>query len=153
MNETTLSHLNYTIGRDTNGDEDHEEGGAMVKMVCVPPFSILPSDELQAEEVRFNIQSLTSTTLIEPSLDKDKYKKAFPPRDMWKEYLSWRGNSKTKHEERTVVYSFWKNDFFKTLEKNTWVVGDNMDLLMMHVQLKMHWRADLCIYEFTTLDS
>uniref|UniRef100_A0A9I9E4Y0 Ulp1-like peptidase n=1 Tax=Cucumis melo TaxID=3656 RepID=A0A9I9E4Y0_CUCME len=77
------------------------------------------------DEVRFNIQSLTSTTLIEPSLDKDKYKKAFPPRDMWKEYLSWRGNSKTKHEERTVVYSFWKNDFFKTLEKNTWVVGDD----------------------------
>lgn len=36
------------------------------------PFPILPFDELQYKKVCFNMQSLTFTILIEPSLDKDK---------------------------------------------------------------------------------
>uniref|UniRef100_A0A9I9EFH2 Uncharacterized protein n=1 Tax=Cucumis melo TaxID=3656 RepID=A0A9I9EFH2_CUCME len=76
---------------------------------------ILPSDKLQFEELHFNIQSLTSSTTIEPSeeLKKDEV------------YLSWRENPRTKHEERTVVYSFRKKDFFQTLKKNTCVFGDD----------------------------
>ncbi|KAA0036828.1 hypothetical protein E5676_scaffold110G001970 [Cucumis melo var. makuwa] len=44
------------------------------------PFPILPFDELQYKKVCFNMQSLTFTILIEPSLDKDKDKKAPLPR-------------------------------------------------------------------------
>ncbi|KAA0036741.1 hypothetical protein E5676_scaffold110G00910 [Cucumis melo var. makuwa] len=38
----------------------------------MPPFPIIPSDELQFEEFCFNIQSLTSSTMIKPSWTRTK---------------------------------------------------------------------------------
>lgn len=37
----------------------------------------------------------------------------------WRAYLFLRGHLKTKNEEWTVVYTFWKKGFFQTLKKNT----------------------------------
>lgn len=86
-------------------------------------------------------------------------------------------NSKTKNEEWIVVYTLKKkkNNFFRILEENTWVLGNfnlelhviylnvmlliiyffflTMDLLMMHMQKKMLLRMDLGIYRFTVLDA
>ncbi|KAA0063012.1 hypothetical protein E6C27_scaffold468G001140 [Cucumis melo var. makuwa] len=137
----SVSHNPPSTTRDTNIDKDHEEGGGedradkrnvdtsevsienvVVPMDCsdiedgVSLLPILPSDKLQFEELHFNIQSLTSSTTIKPSkeLKKDEV------------YLSWRENPRMKHEERTVVYSFRKKDFFQTLKKNTCVFGDSV---------------------------
>lgn len=128
----SMSHIPQSTSRDTNDDEDNEEGGGenrgtnedrnvgvidptvvpdldvdiiniqgyqeelsvgttvdalevpieddgvlIVPMNCsdvedgVSPYSILPFDELQTKEFCFNIQSLTSSTMIEPLLDMD----------------------------------------------------------------------------------
>ncbi|KAA0048578.1 hypothetical protein E5676_scaffold236G00110 [Cucumis melo var. makuwa] len=45
----------------------------------VPPFPILSSNELQFKELCFNIQSLTFSTMSEPSLDKEEDNEAYPP--------------------------------------------------------------------------
>ncbi|KAL4029243.1 hypothetical protein IC575_012470 [Cucumis melo] len=43
---------------------------------------------------------------------------------LWKEYLQWKRSRKTTHEERKVVSTTRKKDFFRQLEENTWVHGD-----------------------------
>jgi len=43
---------------------------------------------------------------------------------LWKEYLQWKKSRKTTHEERKVVSTTRKKDFFRQLEENTWVHGD-----------------------------
>lgn len=53
------------------------------------------------------------------------YDPLFPVPDvLWASYRKWRSNPKMKDEERTVVYTFRTKDFFRTLEKNTWILGD-----------------------------
>ncbi|KAL4014327.1 hypothetical protein IC575_026529 [Cucumis melo] len=43
---------------------------------------------------------------------------------LWKEYLQWKRSRKTTHEQRKVVSTTSKKDFFRQLEENTWVHGD-----------------------------
>ncbi|KAL0534257.1 hypothetical protein IC582_028546 [Cucumis melo] len=43
---------------------------------------------------------------------------------LWKEYLQWKRSRKTAHEQRKVVSTTRKKDFFRQLEENTWVHGD-----------------------------
>ncbi|KAL4013745.1 hypothetical protein IC575_025928 [Cucumis melo] len=43
---------------------------------------------------------------------------------LWKEYLQWKRSRKTTHEQRKVVSTTRKKDFFRQLEENTWVHGD-----------------------------
>ncbi|KAL0544654.1 hypothetical protein IC582_019772 [Cucumis melo] len=70
---------------------------------------------------------------------------------VWKAYLSWKRSRKTTNEERTVVFTTIKKEFFKELEENTWILGDTTDLLLYHV-LMLHINH-LCKYTFTVLDS
>ncbi|TYK26696.1 Ulp1-like peptidase [Cucumis melo var. makuwa] len=46
---------------------------------------------------------------------------------LWNKYLEWKGSRKTTHEERPVVSTTRKKDFFKKLEENTWILGDITD--------------------------
>ncbi|KAL4035293.1 hypothetical protein IC575_003974 [Cucumis melo] len=43
---------------------------------------------------------------------------------LWKEYLQWKRSRKTTHEQRKVVSTTRKKDFFRQLEENIWVHGD-----------------------------
>ncbi|KAL0540868.1 hypothetical protein IC582_020888 [Cucumis melo] len=43
---------------------------------------------------------------------------------LWKEYLQWKRSRKTTYEQRKVVSTTRKKDFFRQLEENTWVHGD-----------------------------
>ncbi|KAL4037009.1 hypothetical protein IC575_000592 [Cucumis melo] len=72
---------------------------------------------------------------------------------LWKAYLEWKRSRKTTHEERKVVSTTRKKDFFKQLEENTWVLGDTMDLLLSHLQEKMLHLKQLCKRTFRILDS
>ncbi|KAA0061902.1 Ulp1-like peptidase [Cucumis melo var. makuwa] len=51
---------------------------------------------------------------------------------LWKEYLQWKRSRKTTHEQRKVVSTTRKKDFFRQLEENTWVHGDNKMLHLKH---------------------
>ncbi|KAA0045019.1 Ulp1-like peptidase [Cucumis melo var. makuwa] len=52
---------------------------------------------------------------------------------LWKEYLQWKRSRKTTHEQRKVVSTTRKKDFFRQLEENTWVHGDNKMLHLKHL--------------------
>ncbi|KAL0546531.1 hypothetical protein IC582_016442 [Cucumis melo] len=43
---------------------------------------------------------------------------------LWEEYLQWKRSRKTTHEQRKVVSTTRKKNFFRQLEENTWVHGD-----------------------------
>ena len=51
---------------------------------------------------------------------------------LWKAYLQRKRSRKTTHEERKVVSTTRKKDFFKQLEENTWVLGDVSTLPKFH---------------------
>ena len=51
---------------------------------------------------------------------------------LWKEYLQWKRSRKTTHEQRKVVSTTRKKDFFRRLEENTWVHGDVSTLPKFH---------------------
>ncbi|KAA0042072.1 Ulp1-like peptidase [Cucumis melo var. makuwa] len=44
---------------------------------------------------------------------------------LWKEYLQWKRSRKTTHEQRKVVSTTRKKDFFRQFEEKTWVHEDN----------------------------
>ncbi|KAA0062580.1 MuDRA-like transposase [Cucumis melo var. makuwa] len=72
---------------------------------------------------------------------------------LWKEYLQWKRSRKTTHEERKVVSTTRKKDFFRQLEENTWVHGDTLDLLFAHLQNKMLHLKHHCKRSFRILHS
>ncbi|KAL4011726.1 hypothetical protein IC575_028788 [Cucumis melo] len=72
---------------------------------------------------------------------------------LWKEYLQWKRSRKTTHEQRKVVSTTRKKDFFRQLEENTWVHGDTLDLLLSHLQNKMLHLKHLCKRSFRILHS
>ncbi|KAL4021357.1 hypothetical protein IC575_020152 [Cucumis melo] len=72
---------------------------------------------------------------------------------LWKEYLQWKRSRKTTHEERKVVSTTRKKDFFRQLEENTWVHGDTLDLLLSHLQNKMLHLKHHCKRSFRILHS
>ncbi|KAL0557003.1 hypothetical protein IC582_005521 [Cucumis melo] len=72
---------------------------------------------------------------------------------LWKEYLQWKKSRKTTHEERKVVSTTRKKDFFRQLEENTWVHGDTLDLLLSHLQNKMLHLKHHCKRSFRILHS
>ncbi|XP_050940560.1 uncharacterized protein LOC127149390 [Cucumis melo] len=72
---------------------------------------------------------------------------------LWKEYLQWKKSRKTTHEERKVVSTTRKKDFFRQLEENTWVHGDTLDLLFAHLQNKMLHLKHHCKRSFRILHS
>ncbi|KAL0560781.1 hypothetical protein IC582_001194 [Cucumis melo] len=63
--------------------------------------------------------------LLRQILEVDRYNPMWQldPK-LWKEYLQWKRSRKTTHEQKKVVSTTRKKDFFKQLEENTWVHGD-----------------------------
>ncbi|KAL4025823.1 hypothetical protein IC575_014229 [Cucumis melo] len=72
---------------------------------------------------------------------------------LWKEYLQWKRSRKTTHEQKKVVSTTRKKDFFRQLEENTWVHGDTLDLLLSHLQNKMLHLKHHCKRSFRILHS
>uniref|UniRef100_A0A9I9D4V7 Uncharacterized protein n=1 Tax=Cucumis melo TaxID=3656 RepID=A0A9I9D4V7_CUCME len=81
----TMRTMKKEVGSSLYPIED--DGVLIVPMNCsdvedgVSPYSILPFDKLQTKEFCFNIQSLTSSTMIEPLLDMDTDNEA-PPQQL-----------------------------------------------------------------------
>ena len=65
--------------------------------------------------------------------DVDSYDPMWPvdPK-LWKPYFSWKRSRKTTNEERTVVFTKRKKEFFKKLEENIWILEDVSTLSKFH---------------------
>ncbi|KAL0555849.1 hypothetical protein IC582_004350 [Cucumis melo] len=105
-------------------DED-EQGNPPTTSTKIMSESTIPIPDVKIREVdRYNLM-----WQVDPKL--------------WKEYLQWKRSRKTTHEERKVVSTTRKKDFFKQLEENTWVHGDKK---MLHLK-------QLCKRSFRILHS
>ena len=86
-------------------DED-EQGNLPTTSTKIISESTIPVTDIEIREVdRYN-----PMWQVDPKL--------------WKEYLQWKRSRKTTHEQRKVVSTTRKKDFFRQLEENTWVHGD-----------------------------
>ena len=99
------------------------------RKLCKLAEKKLPDQDLQVNP------PITSTDV--KLQDVDKYNPVWPvdPK-LWKEYLTWKRSKKTTHEERIVVYTTRKKEFFKKLEENTWILGDVRTLSKFHFTYK-----------------
>ncbi|KAA0044250.1 Ulp1-like peptidase [Cucumis melo var. makuwa] len=102
-------------------DED-EQGNPPTTSAQIISESITPVPDVEIREV----DTYNPMWKVDPKL--------------WKEYLQWKRSRKTTHEQRKVVSTTRKKDFFRQLEENTWVHGDNK---MLH--LKHHCKRSLRI--------
>ncbi|TYK05156.1 Ulp1-like peptidase [Cucumis melo var. makuwa] len=109
-------------------DKDEQEKPIKRRKLCK-----IENKKVQDEDEQGNLPT-TSTKIISestiPVLDVeirevDRYNPMWQmdPK-LWKEYLQWKRSRKTTHEERKVVSTTRKKDFFRQLEENTWVHGD-----------------------------
>ncbi|KAL0546973.1 hypothetical protein IC582_016892 [Cucumis melo] len=115
-------------------DED-EQGNPPTTSTKIIYESTIPVPDVEIREVdRYNLM-----WQVDPKL--------------WKKYLQWKRSRKTTHEERKVVSTTRKKDFFNQLEENTWVHGDTLDLLLSHLQKKMLHLKQLCKRSFRILHS
>ncbi|KAL4011384.1 hypothetical protein IC575_028442 [Cucumis melo] len=109
-------------------DKDKQEKPIKRRKLCK-----IANKEVQDEDEQGN-PPITSTQIISESTtpvpdveirEVDTYNPMWKvdPK-LWKEYLQWKRLRKTTHEQRKVVSTTRKKDFFKQLEENTWVHGD-----------------------------
>ncbi|KAA0037751.1 Ulp1-like peptidase [Cucumis melo var. makuwa] len=109
-------------------DKDEQEKPIKRRKLCK-----IENKKVQDENEQGNLPT-TSTKIISESTipvpdveirEVDRYNPMWQvdPK-LWKEYLQWKRSRKTNHEQRKVVSTTRKKDFFRQLEENTWVHGD-----------------------------
>ncbi|KAA0032335.1 Ulp1-like peptidase [Cucumis melo var. makuwa] len=90
-------------------DKDEQEKPIKRRKLCKIANKEVQDEDEQDVEIR-EVDTYKPMWKVDPKL--------------WKEYLQWKRSRKTTHEQRKVVSTTRKKDFFRQLEENTWVHGD-----------------------------
>ncbi|KAL4016885.1 hypothetical protein IC575_024547 [Cucumis melo] len=141
----------------TMSDKDEQEKPIKRRKLCK-----IENKKVQDEDEQGNPPTTSAHIILESTTpvqdveirEVDRYNPMWQvdPK-LWKEYLQWKRSRKTTHEQRKVVSTTRKKDFFRQLEENTWVHGDTLDLLLSHLQNKMLHLKHLCKRSFRILHS
>ncbi|KAA0047742.1 MuDRA-like transposase [Cucumis melo var. makuwa] len=110
-----LAPLDQTVHEESQLIYEDEQGNPSTTSAQIISESTTPVPDVEIREVdRYN-----PMWQVDPKL--------------WKEYLQWKTSRKTTHEQRKVVSTTRKKDFFRQLEENTWIHGDNKMLHLKHL--------------------
>ncbi|KAL4021789.1 hypothetical protein IC575_020606 [Cucumis melo] len=138
---------------------DKDEQGKPIKRrkLCKIENKMVQDEDEQGNPPTTSTQIISESTKFVPDVEireVDTYNPMWQvdPK-LWKEYLQWKRSRKTTHEQRKVVSTTRKKDFFRQLQENTWVHGDTLDLLLSHLQNKMLHLKHLCKRSFRILHS
>ncbi|KAL0556709.1 hypothetical protein IC582_005224 [Cucumis melo] len=138
-------------------DKDEQEKPIKRRKLCKIENKKVQDEDEQGNPPTTSAQIISESTTPVPDVEireVDRYNPMWQvdPK-LWKEYLQWKRSRKTTHEQRKVVSTTRKKDFFRQLEGNTWVHGDTLDLLLSHLQNKMLHLKHLCKRSFRILHS
>ncbi|KAL0546648.1 hypothetical protein IC582_016560 [Cucumis melo] len=109
-------------------DKDEQEKPIKRRKLCKIANKEVQDEDEQGNPPTTSAQIISESTTHVPDVEireVDTYNlmwKVDPK--LWKEYLQWKRSRKTTHEQRKVVSTTRKKDFFRQLEENTWVHGD-----------------------------
>ncbi|KAL4038673.1 hypothetical protein IC575_002296 [Cucumis melo] len=112
----------------TVSDKDEQEKPIKRRKLCKIENKKVPDEDEQGNPPTTSTKIISESTIPVPDVEikeVDRYNSMWQvdPK-LWKEYLQWKRSRKTTHEERKVVSTTRKKDFFRQLEENTWVHGD-----------------------------
>ena len=98
------------------------------RKLCKIANKKVPDQDQQVNPPTTSTEIISEPTIPVPDveiIDVDTYNPMWQVDEkLWNEYLEWKRSRKTTHEERKVVSTTRKKDFFKKLEENTWILGD-----------------------------
>ncbi|KAL4010332.1 hypothetical protein IC575_030183 [Cucumis melo] len=109
-------------------DKDEQEKPIKRRKLCKIANKEVQDEDEQGNPPTTSAQIISESTTPVPDVEireVDTYNSMWKvdPK-LWKEYLQWKRSRKTTHEQRKVVSTTRKKDFFRQLEENTWVHGD-----------------------------
>uniref|UniRef100_A0A9I9E327 Ubiquitin-like protease family profile domain-containing protein n=1 Tax=Cucumis melo TaxID=3656 RepID=A0A9I9E327_CUCME len=138
-------------------DKDEQEKPIKRRKLCKIENKKVQDEDEQGNPPTTSTKIISESTIPVPDVEireVDRYNPMWQvdPK-LWKEYLQWKRSRKTTHEQRKVVSTTRKKDFFRQLEENTWVHEDTLDLLLSHLQNKMLHLKHLCKRSFRILHS
>ncbi|KAA0038138.1 Ulp1-like peptidase [Cucumis melo var. makuwa] len=112
----------------TVSDKDEQEKPIKRRKLCKIENKKVQDEDEQGNPPTTSAQIISESTTPVPDVEireVDRYNPMWQvdPK-LWKEYLQWKRSRKTTHEQRKVVSTTRKKDFFRQLEENTWVHGD-----------------------------
>ncbi|KAA0033563.1 Ulp1-like peptidase [Cucumis melo var. makuwa] len=141
----------------TMSDKDEQEKPIKRRKLCKIENKKVQDEDEQGNPPTISAHIISESTTPVPDVEireVDRYNPMWQvdPK-LWKEYLQWKRSRKTTHEQRKVVSTTRKKDFFRQLEENTWVHGNTLDLLLSHLQNKMLHLKHLCKRSFRILHS
>ncbi|KAL0534381.1 hypothetical protein IC582_028671 [Cucumis melo] len=109
-------------------DKDEQEKPIKRRKLCKIENKNVQDEDEQGNPPTTSTQIISESTKPVPDVEireVDTYNPMWQVNPkLWKEYLQWKRSRKTTHEQRKVVSTTRKKDFFKQLEENTWVHGD-----------------------------
>ncbi|KAA0047473.1 MuDRA-like transposase [Cucumis melo var. makuwa] len=113
-------------------DKDEEQNPIKRRKLCKIANKKVPHEDEQVNPPTTSTKIISESTILVLDVeirDVDRYNPMWKmDSKLWKTYLEWKRSRKTTHEERIVVSTTRKKDFFKQLEENTWVLGDVIDM-------------------------
>ncbi|KAL0544868.1 hypothetical protein IC582_019998 [Cucumis melo] len=109
-------------------DKDEQEKPIKRRKLCKIENKKVQDEDEQGNLLTTSTKIISESTIPVPDVEireVDRYNPMWQvdPK-LWKEYLQWKRSRKTNHEQRKVVSTTRKKDFFRQLEENTWVHGD-----------------------------
>ncbi|KAL0556967.1 hypothetical protein IC582_005485 [Cucumis melo] len=109
-------------------DKDEQEKPIKRRKLCKIENKKVQDEDEQGNPSTTSAQIISESTTPVPDVEireVDRYNPMWQvdPK-LWKEYLQWKTSRKTTHEQRKVVSTTRKKDFFRQLEENTWIHGD-----------------------------
>ncbi|KAL0554070.1 hypothetical protein IC582_007981 [Cucumis melo] len=112
----------------TVSDKDEQEKPIKRRKLCKIENKKVQDEDEQGNPPTTSAQIISESTTPVPDVEikeVDRYNPMWQvdPK-LWKKYLQWKRSRKTTHEQRKVVSTTRKKDFFRQLEENTWVHGD-----------------------------
>ncbi|KAL4033236.1 hypothetical protein IC575_006322 [Cucumis melo] len=113
-------------------DKDEQEKPIKRRKLCKIENRKVQNEDEQGNPPTTSAHIISESTTLVPDVEireVDRYNSMWQvdPK-LWKEYLQWKRSRKTTHEQRKVVSTTRKKDFFRQLEENTWVHGDVITL-------------------------
>ncbi|KAA0041180.1 Ulp1-like peptidase [Cucumis melo var. makuwa] len=118
-------------------DKDEQEKPIKRRKLCKIANKEVQDEDEQGNPPTTSAQIISESTTPVPDVEireVDTYNPMWKvdPK-LWKEYLQWKRSRKTTHEQRKVVSTTRKKDFFRQLEENTWVHGDVNCIVWNHI--------------------
>ncbi|KAA0056075.1 Ulp1-like peptidase [Cucumis melo var. makuwa] len=104
-------------------DKDEQEKPIKRRKLCKIANKEVQDEDEQGNPPTTSAQIISESTTPVPDVEIREVDWKVDPK-LWKEYLQWKRSRKTTYEQRKVVSTTRKKDFFRQLEENTWVHGD-----------------------------